>query len=528
MKKILLPFLLVALFASGSNAQSPMDLEFHRLATRRFIFSNNLALSEFVPSEIVSFESMHPAFTPCKEGALCDTTFSPRTEHGKLVLDRNSGKGQASFFVGGVNPYATYEVDIQNLEAAEEGSLETGFELARFGLMDRVQFFARLSKDDNGIYLRVFENGTVERELQMSDSVPEGPFILRAQLYGNTAGVFVEKDGVTTYLGHIHVEDKFPDTLDFRATDVAAASTFNVFSNLEGTSVINGAESYLSSGIGQADIRVITYEDLTPYIDEGRIWFTFSCRGIGINQSCQGVLSLDPSLFDPKLEGVIVFDHGDGLLRNDYSSHLFFDRTAGEWKAYACDFGGTAFTDGRSGTQLLTAVSHKDPRKGFSVMKAARIDVDKLEGHHEDPCIFYDSEAGKWRLLTSVFANNNIICGTFESDTWDGVFTPVTEPVQMNATGTSIQKVGDRYYCFMGGHGNLRVHSYPDLKTLGELDLDLQPHWPKSAGRVWASIIPLPEGYQYRYVLLTMDRPNFPGIQGANWSYGAFYFYGAR
>ena len=61
----------------------------------------------------------------------------------------------------------------------------------------------------------------------------------------------------------------------------------------------------------------------------------------------------------------------------------------------------------------------------------------------------------------------------------------------------------------------------------GELDLDLQPHWPKAAGRVWASLVPLPEGYPYRYVLLTMDRPNFPGIIGANWSYGGLYFYGA-
>ena len=79
----------------------------------------------------------------------------------------------------------------------------------------------------------------------------------------------------------------------------------------------------------------------------------------------------------------------------------------------------------------------------------------------------------------------------------------------------------------MGGQGNLRVHSYPDLKLLGELNLDLQPHWPKPAGRVWASVVPLPEGYPYRYVLLTMDRPNFPGVQGANWSYGALYYYGA-
>ena len=161
-------------------------------------------------------------------------------------------------------------------------------------------------------------------------------------------------------------------------------------------------------------------------------------------------------------------------------------------------------------------------------MKAKKVSTESIEGHNEDPCIFYDKEAGKWRLLTSVFVNNNIISRTFESDSWDGKFTPVSLPLDKNSTGTSIQKIGKQYYVFMGGHENLRVHAYPDLSYLGELNLKLQPHWPKPAGRIWASVVPLPEGYPYRYVLLTMDRPNFPGVKGNNWSYGALYFYGAN
>jgi hypothetical protein len=81
----------------------------------------------------------------------------------------------------------------------------------------------------------------------------------------------------------------------------------------------------------------------------------------------------------------------------------------------------------------------------------------------------------------------------------------------------------------MGGEGtNLRVHSYPELRALGELDLPLRPHWPAMAGRIWASVVPLPEGWPYRYILLTMDRPNFPGITVHNWSYGALYLFGAN
>lgn len=128
-------------------------------------------------------------------------------------------------------------------------------------------------------------------------------------------------------------------------------------------------------------------------MDDNRLWFTFSCRGVDIFQSAQGVLSVDPSVFDVKFEGMIVFDHGDGLLRNDYASHLFYDREAKEWRAYACDFGGTKNRDGRSGTGLVTATSKRDPRRGFSVMKAQRIETTHVNGHNEDPCIFFDSNA---------------------------------------------------------------------------------------------------------------------------------------
>lgn len=395
-------------------------------------------------------------------------------------------------------------------------------------MQDRVQLIARRSLGREGIYLRVYQGGEIVREEQYTDSLPSGAFKLRAQLYGHSLGAFIEQYGHTTYIGYVSVKTNFSEIIDFRRITDCAQSTFNVISNLQGRVKIGGARSYLSPGIGQADIRLISNDDLSPYMDDNRLWFTFSCRGIDIFQSTQGVLSLDPSVFDIHFEGMIIYDHGDGLLRNDYASHVFYNRQTKEWCAYACDFGGTYNRDGRSGTGLVLGTSKRDPRRGFSVMKARKIETTHVKHHNEDPCLFYDADVRKWRLLTSVFADKSIVSGTFESDTWDGVFTPVATPIKMNSTGTSMQRIGSRVYAFMGGLGQLRCHSYPDLKELGELNLDLQPHWPKPAKRVWASLVPLPEGYPYRYVLLTMDRPNFPGIKNSNWSYGALYFYGAK
>jgi hypothetical protein len=135
---------------SGQPDVSPLELEFQRLAVRRFIFSDNIRLSEFVPSEIVAIESMHPAFAVSGDNSLlCDTAFVPRMENGKLVLDASSGKSSACFHVGSVNPYATYDLDIESIQTSGAETSETGIDLARYGLRnplpDRIPGTARRS-----------------------------------------------------------------------------------------------------------------------------------------------------------------------------------------------------------------------------------------------------------------------------------------------------------------------------------------------------------------------------------------------
>ncbi|MDR0384879.1 MAG: hypothetical protein LBH60_02230, partial [Prevotellaceae bacterium] len=376
---------------------NPLELEFQRLAVRRFIFSNNIRLSEFVPSEIVAFESMHPAFAVSDENKPhCDTAFIPKLKDGKLIFDALSGKPFACFYVGSVNPYATYDLEIESIQTSGAETSETGIDLARYGLRDRVQIIVCSGKE-NGIFLRVWQDAKIVKEQRFTETLPACPFKLRVQLYGRTLGIFTEKDGVTVYHGHLDETQKngyhFGDVLDFRNMKVNKTCSFNIVSNLQGTTVIGGARSYLSAGMGQADIRVVSYEDLTPYMDDGRLWFTFSCRGIGIAQPSQGVLSMDPSVFDIRFEGMIVFDFDDGLLRNSVGAHLFYDRNAKEWRAYSCDFGGSKNREGRSESNLFTAQSTKDPRRGYSIMKAELITTDRLPAQTEDPCIFYDKEA---------------------------------------------------------------------------------------------------------------------------------------
>ena len=87
----------------------------------------------------------------------------------------------------------------------------------------------------------------------------------------------------------------------------------------------------------------------------------------------------------------------------------------------------------------------------------------------------------KWRML--LCENHHGYKAVIrESDQWDGTYEKIAGPVKVNSTGT----------------------------------------------RIWPNVIPLPEGYPARYIALMMDRLNFPGMKGANWTYGAMYLYHAH
>jgi len=507
---LLLPLLLMA--EQHATARDACALSFNRIGVRRFIFSNNLPLGSLEPSEIVARESMHPAFLPGDTLAV-DTHANISCTNGNVDI---AAPG-ATFYVAGLNPYATYEVAITQLD----GDAEVALDWATYGLKKRVQVIASTRK----IALRLVHGNTTLQEHLLTDTPPRPPFTLKAQLYGMSAAVFVTKNNDTVYVGDVSGEKSFRTFCDFRDRTLAHASTFNVAAHVPATGrvLLGSAKSYLSAGIGQADMRLVTHKDGSPYWEGNRIWFTFSARGLRLDQMTMGVMSLDPSLFDFRYEGMIVYDHGDNLLRNDHVAHIIFDQENNRWLTIGCDFGGVAGREGRGGSQLVLAETAHSPLHGFSVLTQARA-FDKIPGKHEDPCLIYDAAAKKWRLLTCAMPAFHT--ELYESDNWDGPYTRIAGPTPDNSTGVQIQMIGGKRYCLSGNaKGPILIYTYPDLRYHGELNVGLQPHWPKGAGRIWPTIFPLPEGFAYPYMAIMMDRPNFPGVKGSTWSYGALYLY---
>ncbi|WP_156858161.1 hypothetical protein [Salegentibacter sp. T436] len=495
-----------------AQEESVLDsIKFFRQGVYRPLFeeSQNIPLATFNPKEVIEMSTMYPTTHYLDTRAVVNVI-------GDRLSIKSSQKTKTSIWFGGFNPFATYLIDV----ASVEGEGEIGLEFSDSKRED--QFFITVAyKNENIIDVRqkITKAGKVVQDTSIATSSQktlEGKLIV--QMLGS---------GVTLYIQNKRTspepigQSDFSKHIDLRKKRYIRRFQSKLYSSiLKGEVNVSKARSVLGTGIGLADIRAITYEDGEPLLDQNRLWYTISIRGRALPHHIQGVFSLNPTVFDIKFEGVILFDRNDGLLRNEIASHIFFDRKENMWRGITTGF--SAFANPEEEKQLLTVESKRDPRFGFSIMKAKPFGV---AGDIEDPHILYDSKLGKWLILASKNYNGYKAI-MMESNFWNKGYKIISGPVSHNSTGTSIQKVGGVRYCFSGSdEREVFIYSYPDLREIGTLNIN-QPPWNEYSGtRVWPNVVELPEGYPFKYVALMMDRINYPGLEGPHWSYGALYLY---
>ena len=517
-QKILLLVVLVSAFLPNVTLGidvDPLDIEFTRQAVLRPIFDPafDIPLSALVPEQVVGLEVMYPSMS-LDGGKKARYT----VDGNKLVIAADKAS-KSALWVGGANPFAAYDLELSGLKG--DGSVGFGF----MSLDGKERLCVMLDFEDGKIVSSrsiVYRDGKETYNRVMSDLRNKNyalPLHYRLQMLGSGFSSFIQQDGLPEFAGQLD----FNKMIDLRLKKAIHKYHFRLVTDLnDGAEVkVRKAASAISAGVGLADLRAITYQDGRPYLEDGRVWYTISIRGRALPHHIQGVFSMDPSVFDFKLEGIILFDRGDGLLRNEIASHIFYDENRKVWRGVTTGF--TACADLENEEKEIWAVeSDKDPRFGFSIMKAHHM---SLVGNYEDAHVIYDDSAKKWRMLLCE-NHGGYKAVVRESNIWDRDYKLIGGPVKVDSTGTQIQKIGSKRYCLFGSSDRkMYVYTYPDLRPHGELDFDLLP-WSKTSGtRVWTNVVPLPKGYPARYVSLSMDRFNYPGLQGANWSYGALYLY---
>ncbi len=511
----LLSFLLASLafLLAAEEDVRPDEIQFRRQAVVRMVFDaeQNIPLSSLRPAKVIDLDLMHPEALP-GSGVKWDI------QDGRLHGSSPGADGSSQRWVGGFNPFATYDLVMRS--AKGDGSAAITFPHKGNGDSLAATLLFKDGKPESITWTVVVGGKQVIAEKW---PVPAGTVLkdltLRAQMSAVGVNLFLESAGRSDLIGY----SDFAQHFDLRERKRFQAMDFAVSTDLKAGAqvVLAGASSCLTPGSGQADIRAVTDEEGAPLLEDGRLWFMMTVRGRALPHPMQGVFSLNPSVFDLRFEGIIVFDMDDGLLRNDLASHLFRDSKSGEWRGWTTGFsalGGSGAVE----KAILAISSTKDPRRGFSIMKARPIGI---VGAHEDPHGVYDKDAGKWRMLLCEHGKK-YRAAIWESDHWDRGYTRLAGPVEMDSTGTMIQKFGNKRYALFGSADRrIYIRTYPDLEPAGELKVDLPPWDDRNGTRIWPNVIPLPEGYPAPYIALMMDRVNFPEMPKANWTYGALYLY---
>jgi len=516
MKNFIFLFILIFVFATAFSQEKvePGNIKFSRQAVKRFIFDESQAiqLAGINPENVIGLSVMHPIETLSGEKATI------RIENDELKIESDQASRTEIWF-GGFNPFATYTIDLK--ACAGKGAVGFAFTDSE----NTKQMIVSVTFDnekisDAKLLIKNNSNILIDRSVAVNldnETAVNGKLIL--QMLGSGFVLYIRQEG----LPKVIAQADFNSFIDLRNKEYIYSFQSKLYVEIiRGQVIVGNVRMELSTGTGSADIRAITYENGDPILDRGRLWYTISIRGRALPHHIQGIFSLDPTVFDLKLEGVVVFDRNDGLLRNEIASHIFFDRKDMMWRGITTGFSAYANPE-KEKKQLLAIESKKDPRFGFSVMTAEPFGI---VGDIEDPHVIYDEDATKWRILTCENTGDGYKAVLLESDYWNKDYKKIAGPVAHNSTGTSIQKINGKRFCFSGsGEREIFVYNYPDLSEAGTIKMDLPPWDDKSNTRIWPNIVQLPEGYPFKYVALMMDRFNYPGLKGPNWTYGALYLY---
>lgn len=296
---------------------------------------------------------------------------------------------------------------------------------------------------------------------------------------------------------------------------VKARNTYywSIGTEVKGSGSVLPARQVLSTGVGQADFRLCTYEDGSPIFENGKYFFNSSSRLAGVVQT---IYSYDINTCNITLVGTIQGYTDDGEVREPIAPHILYNRKDGWWYVFA---------HWNAPHHLCAGKTLRDPRFGYSEINFHQLDYSDVTKGDEDNFIYFDSALNKWVL---VYSKGSDTISKQYSDRVDGGYELVCSNASVKSlTGINIVFIGGVRYLVSGfgwspDKDAYKVFNLDDLSYRCDLNLDI----PTGGFRGWGTIMAIPEGTETKYQLLTFDRIN--PTQVDNWQYGNIYLYEAR
>lgn len=493
---------IVSMHSTYAVTYTPMQLNFVKDYQVRNYFSSSILLNELDFATNLLNNSDYPRIDLA--GSL---TFN---QNGQVLTILNNGNSRAESYLkmGKLYHYAAIDMDItsQNNTSYSANAVLSLYKDAS----NRIVIVQRDIDAGTKTYtMEIFKNGTSVFNTVISSTGIAAPYTLRVHVTGRYLNFFRVKDGMPSFYSSVDIGSHF----DLRNDNVIKDFSVCLGARLDPSESVSFSklEQYLSSGTGQADPRVLHYEDGAPIIVDNKIWLAMTTRGYDpIPASHQGIYSYDLTTREWKLTGDMSFDNGDGFKRPWHATDIFFDRKDRKWKFFTTSHG--------DDHKIYYGVCNNDPRFGISEVAATLLNTGIGQG--EDPSVIYDAVAGKWRLAMCQLVAGGFNTVLLESENWNGPYTQIAINTETSSTGILIQKTGGNYYVFQGrGNSNYEILSYPGLVKLDVLKVS-----PLLTDRnVWPVIIPITSATGTMYNFLTFDREQVTGT----YSYGNIHWYHA-
>lgn len=293
---------------------------------------------------------------------------------------------------------------------------------------------------------------------------------------------------------------------------------------VKGSFSTDKVDYYLDNGVALADMRPIRYEDGSVITENGRIFLTMSSRkGKG---GCQSVISWLPGAADFRLEGVMLFDCGDGYISSDIASSVIYNRKTNEFYIWMCCFShGHICGYGKTACDIKHGINIID----ITPMPKASADDETLfagfEGD-EDPDFYFDEKNNRWLLTICRLRSNgngrSYSYIRFESDNPFEGYRFLDATGNFGETGGSTVRIGEKRYFICGADMNAvseyRIYDADNMKLIEKARFD----YPDGGFRGWGTVIPLMCGNRKKLYWVTFDR-----VLGStyNWSYGNLYVF---
>lgn len=399
-------------------------------------------------------------------------------------------------------PFITCEM---TADVSEHGSAGFGFHIAGN--------VYRITKNASAVLFNAPDGE--EQQLALPDGICNRSWLVSCR--PGAFDIYLRQNGKAELLGTFDCES----AKNTRSYEIFSES-FVTVSGKNGV-VIKEVSAGIDNGISTADIRPIRYEDGTPIMENGRIFFTVSIRLEAGGH--QGIYSWVPGTADFTYIGALFYDAGDGIWANDVAASILYHREEKKWLLWVCSF----YHDHILGHGTFEG----DPRYGVNVvditlmpqMTEGNSDTEFLgKSGDEDPDFVYDAASGKWLMAICRLApeTKSYSYYFYESDSPFEGFRFIWRGEDGAETGGSFVTInGER--CFICGNAFDKRSDYRIYRKDRSMETP-DFNFPDGGFRGWGTIVPVKQGSRTRYYWVTFDRHNG---SGHNWSYGNLYCFEA-